>query len=316
MVFRDHVGVSWLAEGWHRYEALRQLKRKGTMVIVHQGGIREAVLHAAGANAGHGLRRTDSDKRNAVRTLLVDPEWRTMADRDVARRCAVSHKLVASVRRELESQARGAIDFNERLRLQHAPPAGEPVIAITSRPDRREPEPIHVPTSPFRDAFAVPEEAQAKVVEIRARGGVPRVYQNKHGNVGVMDVSKIGLSETLDLLKDALEAGIVAKRLLTAAGVGRDHAADRDAAAHVQPRRPHAADRSDGKRPDSLSHDAVEQIRFFEWRHVSGVLEPHQLLVRRGNDIEVRGGDRRNHLHVEPSQQEEDRHLKAAEIAL
>ncbi|MGT2479599.1 hypothetical protein ACU4GR_13540 [Methylobacterium oryzae CBMB20] len=30
---------------------------------VRQGGLRDAILHSAGANAAHGLRRTNADKR-------------------------------------------------------------------------------------------------------------------------------------------------------------------------------------------------------------------------------------------------------------
>jgi hypothetical protein len=34
-----------------------------------------AVSYAVGANASHGLKRTNRCKRNAVMTLLKDPEW-------------------------------------------------------------------------------------------------------------------------------------------------------------------------------------------------------------------------------------------------
>jgi hypothetical protein len=68
---------------------------------VHEGGQREALLHAAGANLTHGLRRTNADKRKAVMTLLADEEWRRWSDRQVARHCGVDHKFVAKTRGEL-----------------------------------------------------------------------------------------------------------------------------------------------------------------------------------------------------------------------
>lgn len=37
---------------------------------------REAILFIVGANASHGLRRTNADKRRTVERLLADEEWR------------------------------------------------------------------------------------------------------------------------------------------------------------------------------------------------------------------------------------------------
>jgi hypothetical protein len=38
------------------------------------------VLHSAGANAMHGLRRTNADKRRTVMLLLQDEEWAAWSD--------------------------------------------------------------------------------------------------------------------------------------------------------------------------------------------------------------------------------------------
>ncbi|MBT3274957.1 MAG: streptomycin biosynthesis regulator, partial [Spirochaetales bacterium] len=42
---------------------------------IRQGTQQDAVLHSVGANAAHGARRTNDDKRLAVKTLLCDGEW-------------------------------------------------------------------------------------------------------------------------------------------------------------------------------------------------------------------------------------------------
>lgn len=68
---------------------------------MRQGGLRDVILHSAGANAAHGLRRTNADKRRAVLMLLQDHEWGAWANREIARRCAVSADLVGVVRRDL-----------------------------------------------------------------------------------------------------------------------------------------------------------------------------------------------------------------------
>ncbi len=59
------------------------------------------MLFSVSANATHGLRRTNADKRRAVETLLNDEEWGNWSDREVARRCGVSHPFVINIRKNL-----------------------------------------------------------------------------------------------------------------------------------------------------------------------------------------------------------------------
>ena len=58
----------------------------------------DAILYSVGANAAHGLRRTNEDKRRAVMKLLNDPVWAGWASREIARRCAVDDKTVLALR--------------------------------------------------------------------------------------------------------------------------------------------------------------------------------------------------------------------------
>src|SRR5262249_33580652 len=66
-------------------------------VEVRQGTRRDAVLHAVGANASHGLRRTRADARRAVLLLLGDPEWRRWSDRAIAPPRQVSPTTVGTI---------------------------------------------------------------------------------------------------------------------------------------------------------------------------------------------------------------------------
>jgi hypothetical protein len=94
--------VHWLGDGFHRVAAARQLGRTGTIPCeVRAGDRRAAVLYAAGANASHGLRRTNADKRRSVETLLRDEEWAAWSDHEIARRCVVDPKTVGNIRKEL-----------------------------------------------------------------------------------------------------------------------------------------------------------------------------------------------------------------------
>src|SRR5262245_22659396 len=91
----------WLADGFHRWLARQKAGLTEVEVEVRQGTRRDAVLHACGANESHGLRRSNEDKRKAVRTLLEDEEWSRWSDREIARACATTHPFVAKMRAAL-----------------------------------------------------------------------------------------------------------------------------------------------------------------------------------------------------------------------
>lgn len=101
-----HDGESyWLADGFHRVEAAYKAGLTRLSANVHQGTRRDAVLASVGANARHGLRRTNEDKRRAVQTLLNDDEWGQWSDREIARRAGVSAPFVATIRAQLAGSA-------------------------------------------------------------------------------------------------------------------------------------------------------------------------------------------------------------------
>lgn len=96
-VFQDGKKY-WLADGFHRYFAHQQARGVEIAADVHRGTKREAILHSLGANAHHGLRRTNEDKRAAVQRMLSDKEWKTWSDREIAKTCGVSHTFVSLLR--------------------------------------------------------------------------------------------------------------------------------------------------------------------------------------------------------------------------
>lgn len=88
----------WLADGFHRLKAAEQAGLTKAVVEVRQGARREAVLYSVGANAHHGLKRTNADKHRAVKLLLSDVEWGQWSDSEIARRCGVSGEFVRKLR--------------------------------------------------------------------------------------------------------------------------------------------------------------------------------------------------------------------------
>lgn len=108
---RDH----FLVDGFHRAEAALRTGLKRLPANIEKGTQRDAVLAACGANAEHGLRRSNADKRRAVETVLRDPEWCEWPDRRIARACGVSHSFVSEARSKM-TQSVAAVDTAQSVK--------------------------------------------------------------------------------------------------------------------------------------------------------------------------------------------------------
>lgn len=91
----------WLADGFHRYFGAKKAGLEKIFEEVIPGTQRDAVLYSLKANATHGLKRTNADKRKAVEMLLNDPEWSTWSDNKIAQAAGVSHTFVAERRKAI-----------------------------------------------------------------------------------------------------------------------------------------------------------------------------------------------------------------------
>lgn len=88
----------YLTDGYHRYHAHRRAEKVSILCEVVNGTFRDAILYATSVNKKHGKRRTNSDKRKAVMTLLEDFEWSLWSNSEIARQVGVSHTFVANLR--------------------------------------------------------------------------------------------------------------------------------------------------------------------------------------------------------------------------
>ena len=52
-----------MGDGFHRHVAHQWAERKTILTVPNPGGLREAILYSCSANATHGLRRLNADKR-------------------------------------------------------------------------------------------------------------------------------------------------------------------------------------------------------------------------------------------------------------
>jgi hypothetical protein len=100
----DDGEVIRLADGRKRLRAHERIGKRDIRATVHRGGLREAILYAAGANLTHGVASSRADKRRAVEAVLRVASG--LSDRDIGRKCGVDHKTVASARKRLSGEIR------------------------------------------------------------------------------------------------------------------------------------------------------------------------------------------------------------------
>lgn len=126
-VFKDSIVVFydgaeyWLGDGFHRVEATKLAGLATIDADVRSGTREDAIEHACGANATHGLPRKNEDKRNAVRTLLGLPKWQSQTQEQIARQCGVSQRFVSTILREM---------FPERFQNGSKKPINPPVEPV------------------------------------------------------------------------------------------------------------------------------------------------------------------------------------------
>lgn len=148
VVFYDG-STYWLADGFHRHRALVDSATPRALCEIHKGTQRDAVLFGCGANASHGLRRTNADKRRAVEALLRDEEWAQWGDNRIARQCGVSHTFVSSVREsscngcKIDADAPRLVERGGKVYEQNTANIGK-----RSEPHEEAPSPSLLPPAP------------------------------------------------------------------------------------------------------------------------------------------------------------------------
>lgn len=137
----------YIGDGWHRLLAAQRNEDVTIRANVQAGGRREAIKFSLSANANHGMKRTNADKRRAVEIALK--EFGNLSSAEVARICAVGDQLVSRVREELQprdsrgsTEARMGADGKIRkmpvASMKHEP-RGEPEESTTKNAEEKPP---------------------------------------------------------------------------------------------------------------------------------------------------------------------------------
>lgn len=86
-----------VVDGFHRVHAARKAKLKAIPANIREGNADDALLFSVKANATHGLRRTNLDKRRAVEMLLDHPTFGKLGKEKLAVLAGVSKPTVIDV---------------------------------------------------------------------------------------------------------------------------------------------------------------------------------------------------------------------------
>lgn len=201
VVFHDGSNY-WLADGFHRYHAAQKCEFRDIESEVRSGTRCDAVKFALGANAAHGLRRTNADKRRAVEIALK--EFPKLSSREIAKVCAVSHELVDRTRPQLAESAsspRVGADGKERKMPTPAKRAEPTEEAATEEPSKPEPREIAVPfvVPPQRSQQAQPAAKSGPYVPparglMMARGAISHLEEIPAKDAERIDAIKLVLA--------------------------------------------------------------------------------------------------------------------------
>lgn len=104
-VFNDGSSEKYiLADGFHRLQSHCSFRPNEPIKCrVHLGTVADAQWFAITANKTHGLRRTNDDKRKAVKMALLHPLGAEKSTRQLSEEIGVSHQTVHNIRTELAS---------------------------------------------------------------------------------------------------------------------------------------------------------------------------------------------------------------------
>jgi uncharacterized ParB-like nuclease family protein len=98
VIFQDGE-VNWLADGYHRYAAAKNAGAQDISAEIRTGSKEDALKFALSANATHGLRRSQADKRRAV--VIALKRFGNLSNRELGRLTAVDDKTVGKYRERL-----------------------------------------------------------------------------------------------------------------------------------------------------------------------------------------------------------------------
>jgi hypothetical protein len=101
-VFFDGLDY-YLADGFHRYFAHKQIVAPEIECNLHNGSLAEAEDFSYSANYGHGLQRTTGDKKKIALYWLMHKIHNKLSDREIAKKAHLSYTFISSMRKSIQA---------------------------------------------------------------------------------------------------------------------------------------------------------------------------------------------------------------------
>lgn len=132
----------WLADGFHRFHAHKRAGFTDINCEVRIGTKRDAFIYSLGANADHGIPRTNEEKRDSVIAALNDVELFGKSNEEIANICRVSSMTVGRVKKSLELDRPSAVITKTGKKME-TKNIGRPADNVKRGPEPEEPEYTH-----------------------------------------------------------------------------------------------------------------------------------------------------------------------------
>ena len=217
----------WLADGFHRVAAAEADGYKMVKAEVIPGTFADALKHALGANANHGLRRSNADKQKALemawenrrelwpRDDKADPSAAVLSEA-----CGIHINTVLNFLRTMQPPQNVEVEPPRKGKTKppvrkNAPPPPPPVRKVFGKDGRTRdvPVPVRPPTAPVRkNAPPMPEAKKAPAYD-HAKGvmtdrfgvEIPMQIRGAFKAETVRDEIETHLRTAANLLKRAME---------------------------------------------------------------------------------------------------------------
>lgn len=200
VVFHDGSDY-WLADGFHRYHATKQLGHASIEAEVKTGTKEEAQIYSFGANARRGLSTNPEDNRSIITRMLNHPISSTWTLGEVARHVGVSKMTVSRVKASLQPKAQKA---QEDTKKTYQRKDGKEVTIDTakSKTKKAEPKPELPDEQPEHD------ERDQRIAELMDTVSELNAENQKLRDmvaVGSWDASEIEKIDAQDTINDLRE---------------------------------------------------------------------------------------------------------------
>lgn len=199
VVFHDGSEY-WLADGFHRYFAIRANAVTTVEAEVITGTLRDAQLYAWKANNKHGKRLSHEDIRVIIRRMLEDEEWGKWSNNKIAKELDVSSMTVGRVRVAMQEEAKKPASTTVTYVDKHG-------NTTTMKTDKVKKKDIQRPTTK-PDLTTEPSELEQKVKEladtVNALADENIMLKDKIA-LGQWDASEIEKIDAEETIKDLRE---------------------------------------------------------------------------------------------------------------